>query len=106
MVVLVTCGSRVEAQRIAREIVTRRLAACANLLETPVQSVYRWKGEVEKAREFLLVIKTSAARLAALEAEVKRMHSYDVPEFIALPILAGSPAYLRWLTDCVKPESS
>ena len=104
MVVLVTCGSRAEARRIAHEIVSRRLAACANLVETAVQSVYRWKGKVEKAREFLLLIKTSAARLAALEAEVKRLHSYDVPEFIALPILAGSPAYLRWLADCVTPE--
>ena len=104
VVVLVTCGSRAEAQRIAREIVSRRLAACANLLETPVQSVYRWKGRVEKAREFLLLIKTSARRLPALEAEVERLHSYDVPEFIALPIVAGSPAYLRWLADCVTPE--
>src|SRR5690242_11208973 len=105
VVVLVTCGSRAAAQRIAREIVSRRLAACANLLDTPVQSVYRWKGKVEKAREFLLLIKTSAARLAALQAEVKRLHSYDVPEFIALPIVAGSRAYLRWLADCLNPES-
>src|ERR1700740_342871 len=94
---LVTCGSRAEAHRSAREIVARRLAACANLLEIPVQSVYRWKGKVEKAREFLLLIKTSAGRLAALEAEIKRLHGYDVPEFIALPIIAGSSAYLRWL---------
>jgi periplasmic divalent cation tolerance protein len=102
--VLVTCGSRGEAQRIAREIVARRLAACANLLEMPVQSVYRWKGKVEKAREFLLLIKTSAGRLAEVEAEVKRLHSYDVPEFIALPIVAGSSPYLRWLDECVTPE--
>ena len=104
VVVLVTCGSRSEAQRIAREVVTRRLAACANLLQAPVQSIYRWKGKVEKAREFLLLIKTSAAQLAALETEVKRLHSYDVPEFIALPILTGSPEYVRWLADCVSPE--
>ena len=101
LVVLVTCGSRREAQRIAREIVTRRLAACVNLLEMPVESVYRWKGKVEKAREFLLLIKTSARRLVELEATVKRLHSYEVPEFIALPIVAGSPAYLRWLADGV-----
>src|SRR5579859_1452940 len=105
VVVLVTCGSRAEAQRIAREIVSRRLAACANLLESPVQSIYRWKGKVQKAREFLLLIKTSARRLPALEAEIKRLHSYDVPEFIAVPIVAGSPAYLRWLADCVSPEA-
>jgi periplasmic divalent cation tolerance protein len=101
VVVLVTCGSRAEAQRIAREIVSRRLAACANLLEVPVESVYRWKGKVAKAREFLLLIKTSARRLPALEAEVERLHSYDVPEFIALPIVAGSPKYLRWLGECL-----
>ena len=99
VVVLVTCGSRAEGQRIAREVVSRRLAACANLLEMPVQSVYRWKGRVEKAREFLLLIKTSAGRLPGLQAEVRRLHSYDVPEFIALPIIAGLPKYLRWLVE-------
>jgi periplasmic divalent cation tolerance protein len=104
VVALVTCGSRAEAQRIAREIVSRRLAACANLLEIPVQSVYRWKGKVEKAREFLLLIKTSARRLPALQAEVQRLHSYDVPEFIALPIVAGSQKYMAWLSKCVNPE--
>lgn len=104
VVVLVTCGSRAEAQQIARETVSRRLAACANLLEIPLRSVYRWKGKVEKAGEFLLLIKTTARRLPALQAEVERMHSYDVPEFIALPIVAGSPKYLAWLADCVNPE--
>lgn len=104
LVVLVTCGSRREAQRIAREIVSRRLAACANLVEIPVQSVYRWKGNVEKAREFLLLVKTSATRVNALETEIKRLHSYDLPEFIALPIVAGSSAYLRWLDECVGPQ--
>src|SRR2546427_6495268 len=104
VVVLVTCGSRAEAQRIAREVVSQRLAACANMLDIPVHSVYRWKGKVENAREFLLLIKTSAKRLAALQAEVERLHSYDVPEFIALPIIAGSRAYLKWLSDCVTPE--
>jgi periplasmic divalent cation tolerance protein len=99
VVVLVTCGSRAEAQRIAREIVSRRLAACANLLEIPVQSVYRWQGKVERAREFLLLMKTSVRRLPALKAKVERLHSYDVPEFIALPIVAGSPKYLRWLAE-------
>lgn len=98
--VLVTCGSRAEARRIARAVVTKRLAACANLLEARVESVYRWKGKVEQAREFLLM-KTSKARLGALEAEVKRLHSYEVPEFIALPVVEGSRAYLRWLGECL-----
>jgi len=104
VVVLVTCGSRAEAQRIAGEIVNGRLAACVNILDLPVRSVYRWQGKVEKAREFLLMIKSSRAKLAALEAEVKRLHSYDVPEFIALPIVAGSPAYLQWLHESLSPE--
>ena len=98
-VVLVTCGSRAEARRIARAVVTRRLAACANIFEGRVESVYRWKGKVEQAREFLLLMKTSKARLAALEAEVKRLHSYEVPEFIALRIMAGSRDYLAWLAE-------
>jgi periplasmic divalent cation tolerance protein len=102
-IVLVTCGSAAEAWKIARRIVEKRLAACANVLSAPVESVYRWKGKVEKAREYLLIIKTTAKHLDQLEREVKRLHSYDVPEFIALPIAAGSRDYLSWLADSVKP---
>jgi periplasmic divalent cation tolerance protein len=103
VVVFVTCGSRREAGLIARSVVSRRLAACVNVLETPMRSVYRWKGKVEQAREFLLIIKSSRKRLAALRTGVERLHSYDVPEFIALPIVACSPAYLAWLDGCLKP---
>jgi periplasmic divalent cation tolerance protein len=102
VVVLVTCASRREASRIARSVVDRKLAACVNILDAPVRSVYRWKGKIEQAREFLLVIKSSRARLAALQAEVERLHSYDVPEFMALPIVGGSSRYLTWLGDCVR----
>jgi periplasmic divalent cation tolerance protein len=102
VVVLVSCGSGAEAAQIARSVVQRKLAACVNVLDSPVRSVYRWKGKVERAREFLLLIKTSRSRLPALRAEVKRLHSYEVPEFIALPVAAGSPAYLRWLTDSLR----
>src|SRR4029077_4285370 len=91
--VLVTCGSLTEARRIARVVVTKRLAACANIVTTSVESIYRWKGEVERAREFLMILKTTSRRLTALEREVKRLHSYDVPEFIALPITTGSNQY-------------
>ena len=100
-VVLVTCGSLKEARRIARGVVGKRLAACVNIGTAPVESVYRWKGKVESAREYLLVIKTSATRLAALEKEVKRLHSYDVPEFVVLEIAAGSKEYLRWVEESV-----
>jgi periplasmic divalent cation tolerance protein len=102
VVVLVTCGSRGEARAIARSLVGKRLAACVNLLDTSVRSTYRWKGKVERAREFLLWIKTSRGKLRAAEREVKRMHRYDVPEFIALPIAAGSRGYLAWVEDCLR----
>ena len=104
VVVLVTCGSRGEAHMIARRVVTLSLAACVNVFESPANSVYRWKGKVRHAREFLLLIKTSRRHLAELRAEVQRLHSYDLPEFIALPIVAGSPAYLRWLDACLREE--
>jgi periplasmic divalent cation tolerance protein len=103
IVVLVTCGSGKEARKIARAVVEQRIAACANIATSPVQSVYRWKGRVESAEEFLLIIKTTKARFPRLKAEVKRLHSYDVPEIIALPIAAGATNYLTWISDSVKP---
>ena len=98
-VVLVTCASSAEARRIARGVVEVRLAACVNILPGAVTSIYRWKGKVESARERLLFIKTSRKHLAKLETAVKRLHSYDVPEFVALPIAEGSRAYLDWLEE-------
>jgi len=101
--VLVTCANHMQAKLIARSVVEKRLAACVSILRSPIESHYRWKGKVEKARELLLFIKTTARKLGALEREVRRLHSYDVPEFIALPIIAGSKAYLAWLDDSVNP---
>ena len=101
-VVLVTCASRVEARKIARLVVAAKLAACANLVSAPVESIYRWKGRVESAKEFLLVIKTTHARFPALREAILRAHSYDVPEIIALPVPAGSEKYLAWIADSVK----
>jgi periplasmic divalent cation tolerance protein len=97
-VVLVTCGSTAEAKRIARAVVDERLAACVNILPGAVTSIYRWKGQVESTQERLLLIKTSRRHLVKLQAAVERLHSYDVPEFIALPIAAGSRKYLEWMT--------
>ena len=96
-VVLVTCGTLSEGRKIARAVVGKRLAACVNVVLSPLDSYYTWKGKLEIAREYLLVIKTTAKHLPALEKEVKRLHSYDVPEFLALPIAAGSKDYLDWL---------
>ena len=100
--VLVTCASAAEAKRIARAIVEARLAACVNIFPGSVISVYRWKGKVESARERLLLIKTSQKLLPKLQAAVQRLHSYDVPEFIAVPVIAGSRAYLAWLDENLK----
>ena len=101
-IVLVTCGTLAEGRRIARSAVSKRLAACVNIILSPVESFYTWKGNLQKAREYLLVIKTTEKRLAKLEKEVKQLHSYKVPEFIALPILGGSKDYLAWLRESVK----
>src|SRR5712692_8813626 len=100
-VVLVMCGTLTEGRRIARRVVSKRLAACVNIVLSPAESYYTWKGKLEKAREYLVIIKTISARLAELESEVMRLHSYDVPEFIVLPIVSGSRAYLGWLQENV-----
>jgi periplasmic divalent cation tolerance protein len=102
IVVLVTCGSRKEARKIARALVEKRLAACVNEMGAPIRSVYRWKGKVETAEEFLLVIKTTQKRFPALREAVRELHSYEVPEIIALPIVEGSRAYLDWIAESVE----
>jgi periplasmic divalent cation tolerance protein len=101
-IVLVTCGTLTEGRKIARSVVSKRLAACVNVVLSPADSYYTWKGKLEVAREYLLVIKTTKENLANLEKEVKRLHSYDVPELIALPVAAGSKDYLKWLEDSVR----
>jgi periplasmic divalent cation tolerance protein len=100
--VLVTCPSLALARKIARSVVQKRLAACVNVVRSPVESFYTWKGKLESAREHLLLIKTTAARLPQLERVVKRLHTYDVPEFVVLDITGGSTEYLAWLVDSVE----
>jgi len=103
--VLVTCSTLMEARRIARTVVSKRLAACVNIILSPAESFYTWNGKLERSREYLLVMKTAAKRLSELEREVKRLHSYDVPEFIALKLTEGSASYLGWLSSSVaKPR--
>jgi periplasmic divalent cation tolerance protein len=96
-VVLVTCGKSTEAWEIARKVVQRKLAACVNVFPEPMQSVYRWKGKVKVASEYLLVIKTTEKRLEDLQEEVLGLHSYETPEFLVLPVEGGSIGYLEWL---------
>ncbi len=101
IVVLVTCGSRKEARKIAHALVGQRLAACVSEIGVPVVSTYRWKGKVESAKEFVLLIKTSKERFATVRDAVRELHSYEVPDIIALPIAAGSRAYLDWIATSV-----
>ena len=98
ILILVTAGSETEADTIAKTLVEEHLAACVNLV-SPIRSIYRWKGKIVDDREWLLVIKTQASRFAAVEARVTALHSYQVPEVIAVPIQAGAEAYLRWLRE-------
>jgi periplasmic divalent cation tolerance protein len=93
-----------EAKELAGALVEARLAACANIFNAPVESVYRSKGRVERAKEFLVLVKSTRKRFAALRREIERLHSYDVPEIIALPIADGSAGYLRWLGESVQPK--
>ena len=96
IVVLSSCGDEKEAQKVARHLVETRTAACVKILPG-AQSFYWWKGTIEDSREWVLVIKSSRERLAALREELARVHSYHTPEVLALPIVDGSPAYLDWL---------
>jgi len=105
-VVLVTCGTLAEARRIARAAVEAKIAGCVNVVLNPMESIYRWKGKVEVSREYLLVLKSTARRLPELERMVRRMHSYDVPEFLVLQVVSGSREYLGWLVESVKPSRS
>lgn len=101
MVAFVTAATSDEATRIARALVEERLAACVNIV-APIASVYRWEGQVQQDSEVLLIIKTTDARLPALIRRVKALHSYQVPEVIAVPIADGSADYLAWLADVVR----
>lgn len=101
IVVLVTAGSLREAEKIANHIVKQRLAACVNIVSS-VSSIYWWKGKVARDRETLLVIKTRKKMFAKLRDAVLEAHSYTMPEIIALPVIAGSPAYLKWIDQSLK----
>ncbi len=97
-IVITTCPDHDLAQTIARTLVEERLAACVNVLPA-MQSIYRWQGKIESASEQLLIIKIRGTNYRAVEARIRQLHSYELPEVIAIPIIAGLPAYLAWLTD-------
>ena len=98
VIVWTTIGSETDGRALAATLVGERLAACVNVLPE-MDSTYRWKGAVETERERQLVMKTTAARVPALEARVRELHPYELPEFIVLPVIAGSAPYLAWIRD-------
>jgi len=102
-VVLTTAGTDDQARAIARELVRRRLAACVNIVPR-VSSVFRWQGEIHEDDESLLVIKTSRSLFPRVREAIRELHSYEVPEVLALAVEDGSPDYLRWLGDCLGEE--
>ena len=103
IVVLSTCASSEEAEKVARTLVEKRLAACVNILPA-VRSIYRWKGAMEDEKETLLLIKSSRALFGELRAEIEKLHSYEVPEVIAIPIVDGLERYLEWMADVLRNE--
>lgn len=100
VLVLTTAGNEAEAKKIARALVDRKLAACVNIVPR-IQSVYRWQGTVENAEEYLLLIKTTRARVEAVQVAVRELHSYDLPEFVVILIEGGTPEYLNWIAESV-----
>jgi periplasmic divalent cation tolerance protein len=102
IVVFLTAANGEEATRLADLLIGAHLAACVQILPE-MESVYRWEGKIERQSEILLLAKTTTARLAELEREVRALHSYDTPEIIAVPIIAGSSPYLAWLIDSLNP---
>ena len=96
-----TTGSKEEASRIATALVEAHLAACVNIVGA-IDSVYRWQGKVESAQEFLLLIKTTESRSAAVTARIRELHSYDLPETIEVSIEGGNSDYLKWIAESVR----
>ena len=103
IVVLSTCASEEEAERLARQLVEARLAACVNIIPR-MRSFYRWKGEVESAEECLLVIKSSRPLFDSLRIALEKVHTYEVPEAIAVQIVEGAANYMNWLAANLLPD--
>ena len=105
ILVFTTCGSPEEAAQIARSLVESRLAACVSV--TPgIQSVYRWRGAIEESEEWSLTIKSRRDLFAALSAELRRMHSYETPEILAMPVVDGATEYLQWMDGELRGAAS
>jgi len=96
VVIITTCVSKKEADNIVKSLLSKKLIACANVV-SGVESSFWWKAKIEKAKEYLVIIKAMRAKFTAIEKEIKRIHSYECPEILALPVVAGSKNYLNWI---------
>lgn len=101
--ILCTCPDQISAEKIAKQLVACKLAACVNILPG-LSSVYEWQGEIETAQEHLLLIKSLQDRFAAIEIAIKQTHPYQLPEIIAVPIERGSLEYLKWIDSCLPTD--
>ena len=104
VVVFITAGSNEEAEKIGNALVGERLAACCSITDS-VTSIFRWEGKINNEKEHLLIVKSTLSLVEAIVSRVKELHSYDVPEIIALPVIAGSEDYLRWIDEETKRKS-
>jgi periplasmic divalent cation tolerance protein len=104
IVVFMTAANREEAAQLAEMLLAERLAACVQVLPE-LESVYRWQGQIERQKEVLLIAKTTKSKFEELEREVRAIHSYETPEIVALPLVAGSSPYLEWLNSSVNADS-
>lgn len=104
LLILSTFGTAEEARRISRTLVEERLVACANILPG-VESIYRWKGDVETSAETMVFFKTVTDNYPQLETRIRELHSYEVPEIVALRVDTGLPAYLRWVDESCLPAT-
>lgn len=97
LLVITNCPGSISAKKIAQDLITEKLAACVNIVPD-IQSFFSWVGKVDKANEHMLVIKTTSASYNALEQRIKKLHPYELPEIIAVPIHTGSAEYLNWIS--------
>lgn len=105
IVVMTTVSERADAERIAAALVAKHLAACVQV-SGPIESTFRWKGQVEISQEWVCAIKTRRDLYEDVEHAIREIHSYEQPEIIALPIVAGAEGYLRWIADSVRPRDA
>ncbi len=103
IIVMVTCGSGPEAEEISNQLLKERLVACVNIAGR-IRSLFHWRGAVARESESLLLMKTTRERFEDLSRRIKELHSYEVPEVIAMPVIVGNPDYLDWIRESTEPK--